>query len=56
MEGFTAAHGVAVVRPADVLCDDGFCHVWRPDVGVLYFNGQHMSMAGARLVAGRVPL
>lgn len=54
LEDFTAIHGIEVLRPADVLCGDGFCHVWRGGVGVLYFNGQHLSVTGAGLLAAEI--
>lgn len=54
LERFTAAQGIALLRPADILCTDGLCHVWQPGVGVLYFNGAHLSMTGARLLAARL--
>ena len=51
LDAFTTAHHVMAIRPADVLCDATFCHVYQAGRGVLYFNGQHLSVTGARLLA-----
>jgi peptidoglycan/LPS O-acetylase OafA/YrhL len=56
LDDFARSHGLAVLRPSDALCDAQRCHVYDPAAGVLYFNGQHLSMAGARLVTTKVPL
>jgi len=54
LDGFAREHGLAVLRPSDVLCDATRCHVYDEKVGVLYFNGQHLSMSGARLTTHMV--
>ena len=54
LDAFTKAHNIAALRPADVLCDPAFCHVFRPDLGVLYFNAQHLGVTGAGLLADRM--
>jgi len=52
LDGFVQAHGLEALRPADMLCDVQRCRVYDPAVGVLYFNGEHLSMAGASVLAG----
>ena len=54
LDGFTAAHGILPLRPADVLCDATTCRVYDDKAGVLYFNGQHLNLAGAGLLADRL--
>ncbi len=44
-----------VFRPTDALCDAEFCHSYLPEEGVLYFNGNHISVTGARLAMRRFP-
>ena len=51
LDAFTRAHGIATADPVPVLCDARLCHVYKPGVGVLYFNAGHLSMTGAGLVA-----
>ncbi len=51
LDAFTQQHGIAALRPSDVLCDVHACHVYDPKAGVLYFNGQHLDLAGAGLLA-----
>lgn len=50
LDGFARAHGLAALRPSDVLCDASRCRVYDPAAGVLYFNGQHLGMKGAGLM------
>ena len=40
---------LVVVDPADMLCDDAFCHVMR-DGNPLYFDDDHVSDTGAKLI------
>ncbi|HVY84895.1 MAG TPA: acyltransferase family protein [Caulobacterales bacterium] len=47
-------HAIAV-RPARALCDATYCYAYGDEAGVLYFNHDHLSMAGARLVAAQFP-
>lgn len=42
------------VVPQDILCDANWCKTWSAENGVLYYNGDHLSMAGARLIANRI--
>jgi peptidoglycan/LPS O-acetylase OafA/YrhL len=54
LDAFTQSHDLAVLRPSDVLCNATRCRVYDPQAGVLYFNGQHLSMSGARLLAAKL--
>jgi peptidoglycan/LPS O-acetylase OafA/YrhL len=54
LDAFAQGHDLAVLRPSDVLCDAVRCRVYDPQAGVLYFNGQHLSMSGARLLAAKL--
>jgi peptidoglycan/LPS O-acetylase OafA/YrhL len=56
LDAFAQSHDLAILRPSDALCDAVRCHVYDEKAGVLYFNGQHLSMAGARLITMKVPL
>ncbi|MCR6658306.1 MAG: acyltransferase [Asticcacaulis sp.] len=56
LDDFARSHDLAVLRPSDVLCDAQRCRVYDPASGVLYFNGQHLSMAGARQLTSLIPL
>lgn len=47
--------GVFAFRPAEAVCSQTFCPLYRADVGVLYFNGNHLSIAGARFALSRFP-
>ena len=52
LDAFTADHGIMPLRPSDVLCDKTWCHVY-DGTNVLYFNGQHLGLKGAGLLAKR---
>ena len=54
LDAFAQSHDLAVLRPSEVLCDTVRCRVYDPQGGVLYFNGQHLSMSGARLLASKL--
>jgi peptidoglycan/LPS O-acetylase OafA/YrhL len=54
LDAFAQSHDLTVLRPSDALCGVTRCHVYDKKAGVLYFNGQHLSMAGARLIASKV--
>lgn len=54
LDDFARSHDLAVLRPSDVLCDSLRCRVYDPSAGVLYFNGQHLGMAGARLLSSKL--
>jgi peptidoglycan/LPS O-acetylase OafA/YrhL len=49
------AQGAIVVDSALILCDAQFCPAYRAPL-ILYFNRTHVSLAGARLIAARIPL
>ncbi|ESQ83580.1 hypothetical protein AEAC466_12965 [Asticcacaulis sp. AC466] len=51
LDRFVSAHPLAAIRPSDVLCDEARCRVYTAGDGVLYFNGQHLSLTGAKRVA-----
>ncbi len=56
LDDFARSHKLAVLRPSDVLCDTQRCRVYDPASGVLYFNGQHLSMAGTKRLTSLMPL
>ncbi|CAL4868695.1 hypothetical protein MMA231_02984 [Asticcacaulis sp. MM231] len=56
LDAFSAAHGLEVLRPSEVLCDAERCRVYQAQKGVLYFNGQHLSLKGAGLLADRLTI
>jgi peptidoglycan/LPS O-acetylase OafA/YrhL len=56
LDAFVQAHGLSALRPSDVLCDAQRCRVYDPVAGVLYFNGQHLSMVGARRLTSSILL
>jgi peptidoglycan/LPS O-acetylase OafA/YrhL len=43
------------ISPADALCDNARCRAYDAALGALYFNANHMSVTGARLVAAGAP-
>jgi hypothetical protein len=47
--------GAMVFRPADALCTLTFCPAFEAGTGVLYFNGNHISVTGARVAISRFP-
>jgi peptidoglycan/LPS O-acetylase OafA/YrhL len=50
LDALTTRTGAARFTPASVLCRDGLCPGYRPGDGVLYFDAEHLSLTGARLV------
>jgi len=44
------------VIPEELLCASNRCRVYSPQHGVLYFNNAHLSITGARIIAGNIPL
>ena len=54
LDAFAKTQGVTVLKPSDVLCDVRRCRVYDPQAGVLYFNGQHLSLKGAGLLADQL--
>jgi peptidoglycan/LPS O-acetylase OafA/YrhL len=55
LDALAARTGAVPFRMTDALCDGAFCHAYLPGSGVLYFNGNHISVAGARLAMTRFP-
>ncbi len=49
LRAFAAPRGITVVDPADLFCDAVRCRVYDPETGLLYFDGTHPSLTGARL-------
>lgn len=47
---FAARSGVEVFDPVPRLCGPDLCPIHRPGVGVLYFDGVHLSLTGAGLL------
>lgn len=47
--------GALRLSPAEALCDDAECRAYDAALGALYFNANHMSVTGARLVAAAAP-
>jgi len=52
LEAIATAAGARRFSPAATLCGSGLCPAWRADAGVVYFDDVHLSLAGARLLAG----
>jgi peptidoglycan/LPS O-acetylase OafA/YrhL len=51
------AEGIGTrVIPEELLCASDRCRVYSPQHGVLYFNGQHLSVTGARIIVGNISL
>ncbi|HVV32174.1 MAG TPA: acyltransferase family protein [Vitreimonas sp.] len=46
----------ATIHPVELLCDDITCPGYRAEVGVLYFNHDHMSQSAAKFVVAHMPL
>ena len=38
------------IRPSDLLCNRDICRTYEPSAGVLYFNRDHLSVSGARVI------
>lgn len=49
------ATGARVVVTADLVCREDFCPAYARGEGALYFNADHLSMAGARHLAMALP-
>ena len=50
------ATGATVIPTADLLCRHRLCAAYAEGEGVLYFNGTHLSITGARRLAKVIPL
>lgn len=46
--------GALAIRPEFALCDAARCRAYDPAHGALYFNNNHLSMAGARLLVAQL--
>jgi peptidoglycan/LPS O-acetylase OafA/YrhL len=47
--------GAIAFRPERVLCDELVCHAYSKSLGSLYFNDEHVSLVGARLLVDSFP-
>lgn len=54
LNGLRAKFGADAIHPERALCHDGQCYAYRNSSGVLYFNRDHLSLAGARQVLREV--
>lgn len=50
LESLERSSGVKAIYTQKYLCDS-VCHVYTPDLGVLYFNEDHLSINGAKILA-----
>jgi hypothetical protein len=48
--------GASVFRPDKILCDQKICHAYSEKLGSLYYNEDHVGLAGARLLIDRFPI
>jgi hypothetical protein len=53
MSNYKFPHNVTVVDPKPEFCDENICYAVRDGVP-LYFDGDHMSLAGAKLVVDKI--
>ena len=51
-----AKNHIDAVLPEDILCSQKLCSVYSSEIGVLYFNSNHLSIVGARVLAKALPL
>ena len=56
LEQLSRRTGAVAFQPARILCDDKVCHAYLGSLGSLYYNADHISLVGARLLAARFPL
>lgn len=56
LEQLSRRTGSVAFRPAQILCDEKVCHAYSASLGSLYFNADHISLVGARLLAEGFPL
>jgi peptidoglycan/LPS O-acetylase OafA/YrhL len=56
LEALRQRYDATAVRPVDVLCAAALCPAYTPERGALYYNRDHLSLEGARLVAALFPL
>jgi hypothetical protein len=55
LDELAAATRADALHPEQVLCDARLCRAYAPKWGALYFNQNHLSVTGARLVAAAIP-
>jgi hypothetical protein len=46
--------GALPIKTDQFLCDRFFCRAYSESAGVLYFNRDHLSVSGARLILSRI--
>jgi hypothetical protein len=56
LEQLARRTGALSFQPAQYLCDQKVCHAYLQAFGSLYFNSDHLSRVGARLLAAELPL
>ena len=56
LEALRQRYDATAVRPVDVLCEATVCPAYTPERGALYYNRDHLSLEGARLVTALFPL
>lgn len=56
LAGVARRHDAKIVSSVAALCDADFCPMYDEDNGVLYFNKNHISVAGARRIARSVAM
>lgn len=54
LRAFGRANAVPVVSSRALFCDDEMCRVYDPAAGVLFFDGVHPSLTGARRIVERI--
>jgi len=47
-------YGIDILDPSDSLCDKTICHAFDRHAGVLYFNNDHLSVAGAAFMSKKL--
>jgi peptidoglycan/LPS O-acetylase OafA/YrhL len=56
LEQLARRTGAISFQPARYLCDENVCHAYSESVGSLYYNADHISLVGARVLAAGFPL
>lgn len=41
-------HKLKKIDPVDALCDSNICYMYKPNVGVLYFDSNHLGLLGSK--------
>jgi hypothetical protein len=55
LENLSSRTGAITFRPERVLCDQNVCHAYSDSLGSLYYNADHVSVVGARLLVKSFP-